>query len=186
MIIFKTPWPWYFSGVIIGLFVPLLFFLGGKAFGISASLKHICALFPNQKIKYFIYNWKQEGGWNLYFVAGIVIGAWLANFLFDSEKVIQISEKTKQSLSAIGITDFKGLVPAEIFNWNYLRTIPGVIQLAIGGLLIGFGTRYAGGCTSGHAISGLSNLQLSSLIAVIGFFSGGLVATHLLLPLILS
>ena len=186
MIIFKTPWPWYFSGVIIGLFVPLLFFLGGKTFGVSASLRHICALFPNQKIKYFIYNWKQEGGWNLHFVVGIVIGAWLANFLFDNEMVIQISEKTKQSLSAIGITDFKGLVPAEIFNWSYLRTIPGFIQLAIGGLLIGFGTRYAGGCTSGHAISGLSNLQFTSLIAVIGFFSGGLVATHLLLPLILG
>ncbi len=186
MIFFKTSWPWYFSGITIGAFVPLLFFLGGKTFGISASLRHICALWPNQKIKHFVYNWKQEGKWNLCFVAGIMIGGWLANFLFDGEVTIEISEKTKQSLLAIGITDFMGLVPSEIFNWDYLTTIPGIIQLIIGGILIGFGTRYAGGCTSGHAISGLSNLQLSSLIAVIGFFSGGLVATHLLLPLILS
>jgi len=184
--VFKTPWPWYFSGVIIGLFVPLLFFLGGKKFGVSSSLRHICALFPNQKIKYFIYNWKQEGQWNLCFVVGIMIGGWLANYLFKSEIIIEISNKTKQSLTNIGITDFNGLAPVEIFNWNYLTTIPGIIQLAIGGLLVGFGARYANGCTSGHAISGLSNLQLTSLIAAIGFFSGGLTVTHLLLPLILG
>ena len=116
---------------------------------------------------------------------GIVIGGWLAGYI-TSANVIDISEKTKQSLIAIGITQFDGLVPQQIFNWGYLRTIPGLIQLAIGGFLIGFGARYAGGCTSGHAISGLSNLQLSSLIAVVGFFAGGLFATHVLLPLILN
>ena len=184
--IFTNPWPWYFSGVIIGSFVPLFFLLGGKVFGISASLRHICALWPHQKIRHFVYNWKEEGKWNLYFVFGIVIGGQLANLLVDGQVIVNISDETKKSLSAFGLTDFTGLVPAEIFNWDYLITIPGIIQLVIGGVLIGFGTRYARGCTSGHAISGLSNLQLSSLIAVVGFFSGGLVATHLLLPLVLG
>ncbi|HIO09077.1 TPA: YeeE/YedE family protein [Candidatus Poribacteria bacterium] len=179
-------WPWYISGIAIGLFVPCLFILRGKAFGVSASLRHICAVFPLTKIKYFGYNWKREGAWNLYFAIGIVVGGWIASYIFTDADVIDISEKTKQSLTAIGITQFDGLVPQQIFNWNYLRTIPGFIQLAVGGFLIGFGTRYADGCTSGHAISGLSNLQLSSLIAVIGFFSGGLVATHVLLPLVLN
>lgn len=178
-------WPWYISGIVIGLFVPLLFILRGKVFGVSASLRHICAAFPLSRIKYFSYNWKEEGAWNLYFVIGIVIGGWIAGYT-TSANVIDISEKTKQSLIAIGIIQFDGLVPQQIFNWGYLRTIPGLIQLAIGGFLIGFGTRYAGGCTSGHAISGLSNLQLSSLIAVVGFFAGGLFATHVLLPLILN
>ena len=178
-------WPWYISGIIIGLFVPLLFILRGKIFGVSASLRHICAAFPLSRIKYFAYNWKEEGAWNLYFVIGIIIGGWIAGYI-SSTDVIDISEETKQSLTAIGITQFEGLVPQQIFNWGYLRTVPGLIQLAIGGLLIGFGTRYAGGCTSGHAISGLSNLQLSSLIAVVGFFAGGLFATHVLLPLILK
>jgi len=59
-------------------------------------------------------------------------------------------------------------------------------MLVGGGILIGFGTRWAGGCTSGHAISGLSNLQLPSLIAVIGFFIGGIIMTYFLLPTILS
>jgi uncharacterized membrane protein YedE/YeeE len=58
--------------------------------------------------------------------------------------------------------------------------------MVIGGFLVGFGTRYAGGCTSGHAISGLSNLQFASLIATIGFFAGGLIATHLLYPLLFN
>lgn len=179
-------WPWYISGVAIGLFVPFLFILRGKAFGVSASLRHICAVFSLTQIKYFDYNWKKEGAWNLYFVIGIATGGWIVSYILTGADVIDISEKTKQSLILIGITQFEGFVPQQIFNWNYLRTIPGLIQLVVGGFLIGFGTRYAGGCTSGHAISGLSNLQLSSLIAVIGFFAGGLFATHVLLPLILN
>jgi uncharacterized membrane protein YedE/YeeE len=52
--------------------------------------------------------------------------------------------------------------------------------LLVGGVLIGFGTRYAGGCTSGH-VSGLSNLQIPSLKAVIGFF-GGLIMSYFYSP----
>ena len=78
------------------------------------------------------------------------------------------------------------LEPGSLFNWNYLFTWKGLFLFVGGGFFIGFGTRYAGGCTSGHAITGLSNLQLPSLIAVIGFFIGGLFTTWLLFPIIIQ
>lgn len=57
--------------------------------------------------------------------------------------------------------------------------------MVIGGFLVGFGTAYAGGCTSGHAIAGLADRQAASLLAVCGFFAGGLTCTYLVLPLVL-
>ena len=103
----------------------------------------------------------------------------------DPTGAVQISDATSADLAALGLTDFTGLVPAELISWDSLTTLPGFIVIVLGGFLVGFGTRYAGGCTSGHAISGLANFQLPSLIAVLGFFAGGLIATYFLLPLIL-
>ncbi|RMF65474.1 MAG: YeeE/YedE family protein [Bacteroidetes bacterium] len=181
----SQPWPWYVAGPLIGLVVPALLLLGGKQFGISANLRHLCAATLPGKLDFFRYDWKRSGLWNLTFAAGIVLGGFLAHTLLSNPDPIAISEATRADLAALGIRDFSGLVPSQIFSWSGLLTVPGFMMIVVGGFLVGFGARYAGGCTSGHAISGLADLQLPSLIAVIGFFIGGLIVTHLLLPLIL-
>ena len=177
------PWPWYVAGPLIGLMVPLLLLLANKQFGISSSLRHMCAACAPLKIPFFHYNWKAER-WNLVFVVGILLGGTLASFFISSTEPVQITEETTAQLQALGVVEFNGLVPTDIFSWNNLLTFQGVILMVVGGFLVGFGARYAGGCTSGHAIMGLSYLQWPSLVAVIGFFIGGLTATYFILPLL--
>lgn len=175
------PWPWYVAGPIIGLMVPLLLVFGNKKLGISSSLRHICAMCAPLNIKYFNYDWKSEK-WNLFFVAGILIGGFLANqFMLDKTQP-GVSQATIESLKAIGVKDFNMLLPGDIFSWESMLTVRGLIFIVLGGFMVGFGTRYANGCTSGHSISGLSNLQFGSLVATISFFVGGLLMTHVLLP----
>lgn len=182
----SQPWPWYIAGPLIGLMVPLLLIIGGKVFGISANLRHMCAATLPGKIEFFQYDWKKSGTWNLVFIVGVLIGGAIATFVLASpDPAIGISEATRMDLQGLGITDFSGIAPAEIFSWTGLMTLPGFLMIVGGGFLVGFGARYAGGCTSGHAISGLADLQLPSLVAVIGFFAGGLLVTYVLLPLIL-
>ena len=182
----QRPWPWYVAGPLIGLIVPLLLLLGGKQFGVSENLRHICAATLPTKLKFFKYDWKKKGLWNLTFALGIVLGGFLASTILNGpDAVVGISEATKSELQTLGISDFTGLVPKEIFSWSGLLSLPGVVLIIGGGFFVGFGSRYAGGCTSGHAISGLANMQLPSLLAVVGFFVGGLIVTHFILPLIL-
>ena len=180
-----TSWPWYVAGPIIGLMVPALLLLTGKAFGISSSLKHTCAATLPTKAEYFQYDWRASGLWNLIFVVGIFFGGLLAVQVFGGGGPTGISEATRADLQALGLVDFSGLVPPELFSWSSLSSPAGFVTMVIGGFLVGFGARYAGGCTSGHAIMGMASLQLPSLIAVIGFFIGGLTTTYFLLPLIL-
>lgn len=179
-----SPWPWYVAGPAIGLFVPALLIVGNRVFGVSSSLRHMCSAALPGKLDYFRYDWKRSGLWNLLFVAGIFLGGFLASHLWGSENVA-ISEQTRLALMGLGIHDFSGLAPRELFTWSALLTLKGFVSIVLGGFLVGFGTAYAGGCTSGHAISGLADLQLPSLIAVAGFFAGGLLATYFILPLIL-
>lgn len=184
--ILTQPWPWYVAGPLIGIIIPLLLIYGNKTFGFSSNFRHFCAACFPSNIEFFKYNWKKEGSWNLIFLVGTVIGGFIGGYLFVNPDPIVLSQGAIETLSAkMGITDFKGFVPSEIFNWEALGTPTGIFILAFGGFLIGFGTRYAGGCTSGHAISGLANLQLASLIAVIGFFIGGLLTTYIILPALL-
>ncbi len=180
----SQPWPWYIAGPLIGLVVPALLFLGGKQFGVSANLRHLCAATIPGPVEFFKYDWKKSGLWNLTFVLGVVIGGFIAHTLLFNPDPIAISEATKADLTGLGLTDLNGLVPKEVFSWSGLLTLPGFVLIVGGGFLVGFGSRYAGGCTSGHAISGLADLQLPSLIAVVGFFIGGIIATFVLLPLI--
>ncbi len=176
----KQPWPWYVAGPLIGLTVPTLLLIGNKTFGISSSLRHACAICVPSGIPFFTYNWKKEM-WNLMFVLGILIGGFIATqFLANPEDFI-IADQTKAELTALGITDFSGLMPADIFSLSELFTAKGLLFFVVGGFLVGFGTRYAGGCTSGHAIMGISSLQWPSLVATIFFMLGGFVMTHLLL-----
>lgn len=180
------PWPWYVAGPVIGLIAPLLLVIGNRMFGISANLRHVCAAVAPGKAEFFRYDWRQAGGWNLAFAVGMIIGGFLAGVVFANPDAIAISTETRADLVALGITDFSGLVPNDLFSWEALTTVPGLLVLVLGGLLIGFGAAWAGGCTSGHAIMGLADLQLPSLIAVAGFFAGGLIVTHVLLPLLLG
>ena len=188
--ILSPPWPWYVAGPLIGLVVPLLLLVGGKAFGISSNLRHMCAAAPvpeRSKPSFFKYDWKGAGAWNLTFILGVFLGGVLAVALVGMPDAGQhISDATRGDLQALGIQDFSGLVPADLISWGALLSPAGLVAIVLGGFLVGFGARWAGGCTSGHAISGLANLQLPSLVAVIGFFAGGLLVTYLVLPLILG
>jgi uncharacterized protein len=181
----STSWPWYVAGPIIGLMVPTLLLLTGKALGISSSLKHTCAATLPTKAEYFQYDWRASGLWNLIYVAGIFIGGFLAAQVLGGGGPTGISEATRADLQALGLVDFSGLVPPELFSWSSLSSPAGFVSIILGGFLVGFGARYAGGCTSGHAIMGMASLQVPSLIAVIGFFIGGLTTTYVLLPLLL-
>jgi uncharacterized membrane protein YedE/YeeE len=178
------PWPWYVAGPIIGLFVPVLLLVGNRLLGISANLRHLCAAVAPGRAAFFHYDWKGDGAWNLSFIAGVTVGGFLAVHVLGTPAVA-ISPETRAALTALGIHDFSGLVPREILNWAALLSLKGFLLIAGGGFLVGFGTAYAGGCTSGHAIAGLADLQLPSLLAVIGFFAGGLAATYWILPWLL-
>jgi hypothetical protein len=181
----RQPWPWYVAGPLIGLMVPVLLIIGNKSFGISSSLRHICAACLPAKVPFFNYNWKNEI-WNLFLVAGILLGGIIAGQWLLSPEPVQVSERLATELTSYGISNYNNLVPAELFNWPSLLTAKGLILMVGGGFLVGFGTRYAGGCTSGHAIMGLSTLQLPSLVATICFMAGGFIVANLVLPFILK
>lgn len=181
----KQPWPWYVAGPLIGLVVPVLLIIGNKSFGVSSSLRHICAACLPAKIPFFKYDWKKEL-WNLFFVAGILAGAFIAFQFLNDQQPVAINPELANDLGNYGIDNLNGLVPAQLFNWSTLFSLKGVILMVAGGFLVGFGTRYAGGCTSGHAIMGLSNLQFPSLVATISFMAGGFIVANLLIPVILK
>jgi uncharacterized protein len=181
----KQPWHWSVAGVLIGLTVPVLLVLGNKAFGISSSLRHICAACMPANIDFFKYDWKKES-WNLFFVAGALMGGFLATQFLANPNEIVIAASTKADLQTLGVTNFSGLMPTDIFSVANIFTLKGLFFFVIGGFLVGFGTRYAGGCTSGHAIMGLSNLQWPSLIATCCFMVGGFLSTHFILPIIFN
>jgi uncharacterized membrane protein YedE/YeeE len=183
MEVLSQTWHWSISGFLIGVVMLLLIYFG-KTFGMSSNLRSLCSMTGiGKKVSFFAWDWKAQR-WNLVVAFGAMIGGFIAvHFLHDASNVA-INPKTIEQLQTLGIDAPEGkLVPDALFENLSPRTI---LLLIGGGLLIGFGSRYAGGCTSGHAISGLSNLQLPSLKAVIGFFIGGLVMAHFLLPLIFN
>lgn len=182
----SQPWPWYVAGPIIGsiMFLLLLF---GNSLGISSNLRTLCSIVgAGKSCEFFDFDWKRQL-WNLVFALGMVIGGVISQFFLTEDSSAHISDETIHELKAMGIENAgASYVPEEIFSWDALSSPTSLIFIIIGGFLVGFGTRYAGGCTSGHAISGLSDLQLPSLIAVMGFFIGGLFITYLILPHILT
>jgi len=182
----RGPWPWYVAGPLVGLTVPLLLSLG-RRFGLSSNLRHMCAVVPAaRRNAFFAYDWRREGGWNLLVFLGIAIGGFIGGVLLANPEPLVVAESTTAALAAAGLAVDGALAPAALFSWSSLFTLPGFVVMVLGGFLIGFGARWAGGCTSGHAIMGLSELQWPSLLAVVGFFVGGLVATHLVLPFVLG
>ncbi len=186
MIEFLTqPWPWYVAGPLIGLTVPTLLIIGNKSFGISSSLRHICASCFPADIPFFTYEWKKEI-WNLVFVFGVLIGGFIAASFIVNPEVIQLNPNLVASLAENGIAPTNQLLPTEIFSWESLMTLRGFIFIVVGGFLVGFGTRYAGGCTSGHAIMGLSTLQWPSLVATCCFMLGGFIVANFVVPFLLT
>lgn len=176
-------WAWWFSGTMIAAIMFFLLYFG-KSFGFSSNLRTICAAAGlGRNTKLFDFNWKAQT-WNLVFLVGAIIGGFIAKQLLSSDVPVEISTATINDLSKIGIAAPVSLQPAELFSLDAILSIKGFLVLAIGGLMVGFGSRYGGGCTSGHAISGLSALQVPSLIAVVGFFIGGLIMTFFILPLL--
>jgi uncharacterized membrane protein YedE/YeeE len=184
MLLLLQPWPWYVAGPLLGLTVPALLLLGNKHFGISANLRHVCAACFPAKISFFQYDWKKEV-WNFFFVGGILTGAVIASRWLATPALMEVDPVLLQELAGYGITDHQSLLPKELFTWESLLTVRGLVMLVGGGFLVGFGTRYAGGCTSGHSIMGLSNLQWPSLVATIMFMAGGFLMANVLLPFIL-
>ena len=178
------PWPWYVSGPLIA-FVMFLLLKVGKEFGMSSNLRTLCTICGADKnCEFFCFDWKKQR-WNLVVVIGTIIGGFIAAHFLSDSIAVHISASSVTSLKELGIESAgTAYLPTEMFDLSALSNPKMLVLLIVGGFLIGFGSRYAGGCTSGHAISGLSNLQLPSLIAVIGFFIGGLVMVHLLFPLI--
>lgn len=174
-----APWPWYVSGPIIGLMVPLMLWIGNRSFGISSNLRHMCAMAQPKHVSvdFFQYDWRKHS-WSLVFAAGAVLGGFLAGIVFANPEPIKLSLAALTMFSNWNVPIACGFLPPVLFDFTWLS----VSVMFVGGILVGFGTRYASGCTSGHAITGLSTLQLQSLLAVVGIFAGGLTAAHLVTP----
>lgn len=178
-----APWPWYIGGISIALTLIALLFMG-KTFGFSSNLRTICAMMGAGKTcDFFCFNWKAQT-WNLLFLFGTIGGGLIGyHFLSIDSAAIPLSETTIQKLGELGFESAgKAYVPTELFGPAAFSSLKSMVLLLLAGFFVGFGSRYAGGCTSGHAISGLSNFQLPSLLAIIGFFIGGLIMVHLIFP----
>ena len=198
----SQPWPWWMGGITIGVTLYLLFKFN-KDFGLSANLRTMCAADGAGKYSdFFEFEWGKQG-WNLMVALGAMFGGYIAANYFGGDGLAHVSQATVDTLNQISQQDLLTIssvpivpgqdvihdeIPAfwNLYSWGSLFSIRGLIIIVGGGFLIGFGARYAGGCTSGHAISGIANMQLPSLIAVVGFFVGGLIMTWLLLPYILQ
>jgi uncharacterized membrane protein YedE/YeeE len=173
------------AGPLIGLFVPLLLLMGNKPFGVSGSLRAICAAVAPGRVPFFRYDWKRSGAWSIALVAGLFLGGLLAAVFLDANAP-EIAPATRSALASLGLDPaVTGLAPPDLFSWSALLTVRGAVCVIAGGFLVGFGASYCGGCTSGHGITGLASLQVASLIAILAIFAGGVVATFLLTPLVL-
>ncbi len=180
------PWPWYIGGPLLGLMVPILLFFGNRHFGISSSFRHICAaVLPKRRPEYFNYRWK-DGAWNLFLIAGTIVGGIIAALFLGGTNTPNLSGKAQSMFVSWGIGNAAGLMPSAIYGLGHLFTLKSILMVCGGGFLIGFGARYANGCTAGHAIMGLSLLDFGSLVAVLGFFVGGLLVSNLLVPLVIG
>ena len=184
MLYISEPWPWYITGPLISIIMFLLIYFG-KTFGMSSNLSTFCTMAgAGKKVKFFRLNWRDKK-WSLVTILGAVIGGFIAHFLLSNPIDTMLNPETINNLEHLGFNNIgESLLPSEIYSWDAILSLKGILILIIGGFLVGFGARYAGGCTSGHAITGLSSLQIPSLISVIGFFIGGLIMVHLLFPLL--
>jgi len=180
----REPWPWYVAGPLIGLCVPALLIVGNRPLGTTGALRAMCAATIPSRSAFFRYDWRADGGWSLALVFGILVGGFIAGIVIPTPPP-EITAPTRDAIAALGLgPDLGGMAPPALFSWHALATLRGWVFIVGGGLLVGFGASYAGGCTSGHGVTGLADLQPASLIALMGIFAGGLLATFYLIPLL--
>ncbi|GAB7258113.1 YeeE/YedE family protein [Polaribacter sp. OB-PA-B3] len=184
MDIILQPWAWYVGGPLIAISL-LLYFYFGQNFGASTNFETLCTMAGADRFSdYFKKDWKDRD-FALLFVVGLIIGGFISAYFLTPNQTIDLNPKTVTELSDLGFSNIGNqYFPDEIFGDDVVFSFKGFLILLISGVFVGFGTRYAGGCTSGHAITGLSSLQLPSLLAVIGFFIGGIIATWFIIPLL--
>jgi uncharacterized protein len=153
------PLHWAIAGAGIAAVTLGLLFLTNRRLGISAGFEDVCSLVLQQP--YFVRSGLRSARkWRLPFVGGLILGGFLS----------AIGGGGWQPTWALGMFDqVIGFGPAGKIAWMF-----------VAGLFIGFGTRLGGGCTSGHGIFGLSNLELPSLVTTISFMAGGILTTQLL------
>lgn len=169
------PWPWWIGGPLIGLFVISLILIEGKQLGISSSYQYVCAKISPWKLDYFKDPVKMA--WQFWFVIGLMLGGFLLHLMIPPYQ-IEIAETSVKTLGSIGISEQVGFAPAELYEF----TFKSIVILIAGGITIGFGARYANGCTAGHAIMGCAQLSPASIVSTICFFVGGLFATYFIVP----
>lgn len=185
MNLFATGWPWYVSGPLIFVTMALLVLLG-RRFGVSSNLESICTIAGAGRVApYFRVNWRDRT-WNLVFIAGAMTGGLLTHVLGAAGRIVPISPRTVATLASWGFAHDPGFAPASLMGSQALSSPVAWGLLGVGGFLVGFGTRWANGCTSGHGVSGLADLQRGSLVATLSFFAGGVVVTNLVLPWLLG
>ena len=179
-----NPWPWYVGGPLIAITMFVLLYLG-KNFGMSSNLRTICTMCGADKTaSFFKFDWKTQK-WNLLVMIGAIIGGFIASNYLGAGQAPSLNPQTIAQLEQMGINSAgKAYVPSEFFGDGAMQHPKVIALLVVGGLLVGFGARYAGGCTSGHSISGISNLQVPSMIATVGFFVGGIIMIHFIFPLL--
>ncbi len=157
--------PWYIAGPLIGLIVPALLFLRQKQFGVSSSFSFILSHFL-PKSSYFI-NAKTKSNWQFHFAVGILLSALASSYFISLEDLVIEN------------------VPNEIpYLMGEIYTSDNAFLFLIGGLLIGFGARYADGCTAGNCIMGVSQFSVSSIIATVSFFIAGVLTAQFINPLL--
>ena len=167
-----TPLHWSISGILIGLCVPLLLLIDNKTFGISSSLSDV-----------WDRNKRRKGRWKFKFLLGVLIGAALTNLWSDPSASLLVSSKVINRLKDWNIDFSQGYYPIGLFNFDNWSAV--LLSLS-GGFLVGYGARLANGCTSGHCISGISNLQLSSMIVTLSFFIGAIITSYLIYPMMFT
>lgn len=160
----KTPLPWFVAGPLIGLIVPVLILLREKQFGVSSSYRFLGGVFF-PKWSYFNYP-KEQDRWQLQFAIGLLIAGISAAFLYDDRVVLSADAANYERIAA------------TVYEW---KNWP---QFLLGGFLVGFGARYANGCTAGHCIMGMAQLSAASFVATCSFFIGGLIASNWIIELI--
>ena len=180
------PWPWYVSGPLLGLMVPILLLLGNKNFGISSTLRHMCSAALPVKADYFTSDDWRAGAWNLVLALGVIAGGAIAVLFLGGDRAPAVTPAAVELFRSWDVAAPTALQPAEIYAFPGLFSVRALVSLVLGGFLVGFGTRYANGCTSGHAIMGLSLLNVGSLVATLGFFAGGVIVSNLVVPWVMS
>ena len=181
----SRPWPWYVVGGLLGSVAPLLLLAGNRQLGVSGNLRTICAAILPGNVEFFKYDWKESGAWNLAFAVGIIAGGFIGGFVLAAPANATLSPAAQAMFQTLGLHNLSTLLPPEIFSVKGLMTLKGFAIMIGGGFLVGFGSAYAGGCTSGHGISGVANFEIPSFLAFAAMFGAGMLTSWFIVPLIL-